>query len=40
MLHRMKHRLFFPKLRERGWNFRIIEHTPDQFEVRIWQESM
>ena len=40
MLHRMKPRLLFPKLQERGWNFRIIEHTPDQIEVRIWQESM
>ena len=40
MLHRMKPRLLFPKLHERGWNFQIIEHTPDQVEVRIWQESM
>ena len=40
MLHRMKPRLLFPKLQERGWNFRVIEHTPDQIEVRIWQESM
>ena len=40
MLHRMKPRLLFPKLQERGWNFRIIEQTPDQIEVRIWQESM
>ena len=40
MLHRMKLRLLFPKLQERGWNFRVIEHTPDQIEVRIWQESM
>ena len=39
-LHRMKPRLLFPKLQERGWNFRIIEHTLDQVEVRIWQESM
>ena len=40
MLHRMKARLLFPKLQERGWNFHVIEHTPDQVEVRIWQESM
>ena len=40
MLHRMKTRLLFLKLQERGWNFRVIEHTPDQVEVRIWQESM
>ena len=40
MLHRMKPSLLFPKLQERGWNFRIIEHTPDQIEVRIWQESI
>ena len=40
MLHRMKPRLLFPKLQERSWNFRVIEHTPDQIEVRIWQESM
>ena len=40
MLHRMKPRLLFPKLQERLWNFRVIEHTPDQVEVRIWQESM
>ena len=40
MLHRMKPWLLFPKLQERGWNFRIIEHTPDQIKVRIWQESM
>ena len=40
MLHRMKPRLFFPKLQERGWNFMVIEHTPVQVEVRIWQESM
>ena len=40
MLHRMKPMLLFPKLQERGWNFRVIEHTPDQIEVRIWQESM
>ena len=40
MLHRMKPRLLFPKLQVRGWNFRVIEHTPDQVEVRIWQESM
>ena len=40
MLHRMKPRMLFHKLQERGWNFRIIEHTPDQIEVRIWQESM
>ncbi len=39
MLHRMKPRLLFPKLQKRGWNFRVIEHTSDQFEVRIWQES-
>ena len=39
MLHWMKPRLLFPKLQERGWNFRVIEHTPDQIEVRIWQES-
>ena len=40
MLHRMKPRLLFPKLQERGWNFRVIEHTQGQIEVRIWQESM
>ncbi len=40
MLHRMKPRLLFLKLQERGLNFRVIEHTPDQVEVRIWQESM
>ena len=40
MLHRMKSRLLFPKLHERGWNFHVIKHTPDQVEVRIWQESM
>ena len=40
MLHRMKPRLLFPNLQERGLNFRIIEHIPDQIEVRIWQESM
>ena len=40
MLHRMKPRLLFPKLQERSWNFRVIEYTPDQIEVRIWQESM
>ena len=40
MLHRMKPRLLFPKLQERGWNFRDIELTPDQVEVRIWKESM
>ena len=40
MLHRMKPRLLFPKLQERGWNFRVIEYTPDQIEVRIWRESM
>ena len=40
MLHRMKPRLLFPKLLERGWNFCVLEHTPDQVEVRIWQESM
>ena len=40
MLHRMKPRLLFPKLQERGWNFHVIEHTPDQVEVRILQESM
>lgn len=40
MLHRMKPRLLFSKLQERSWNFRVIEHTPDQIEVRIWQESM
>ena len=40
MLHRMKPRLLFPKLQERGWNFCVLEHTPDQVEVRIWQESM
>ena len=34
-LHRMKRRLLFPKLQERGWNFRVIEHTPDQIEVSI-----
>ena len=40
MLHRMKPRLLFPELQERGWNYRVIEQTPDQVEVRIWQESM
>ena len=40
MLHRMKPRLLFSKLQERGLNFRVIEHTPDQVEVRIWQELM
>ena len=40
MLHRMKPRLLFPKLQERGLNFRVIKHTQDQIEVRIWQESM
>ena len=40
MLHRMKPRLLFPKLQEGGRNFRVIEHTPDPVEVRIWQESM
>ena len=40
MLHRMKPRLLFPKLQERGWNFRVIEHTPDQVKVRILQELM
>ena len=40
MLHRMIHRLLVPKLQERGWNFRVIEYTPDQIEVLIWQESM
>ena len=40
MLHRMKPRLLFHKLQKRGLNFMVIEHTPDQFEVRIWQESM
>ena len=40
MLHRMKPRLLFPKLQERGWNFKVTEHTPNQIEVRIWQESM
>ena len=40
MLHRVKSRVLFPKLQERGLNFRVIEHTPDQVEVRIWQESM
>ena len=40
MLHRMKPRLLFPNLQERDWNFRVIEHTPNQVEVRIWQESM
>ena len=40
MLHLMKPRLLFPKLQEKGWNFRVIEYTPDQIEVRIWQESM
>ena len=40
MLHRMKPRLLFPKLQERGWNFCVLEHTMDQVEVRIWQESM
>ena len=38
MLHRMKSRLLFPKLQERRWNFCVLEHTPDQVEVRIWQE--
>ena len=40
MLLRMKPRLLFPKLQERGWNIRVIEHTAEQVEVRIWQESM
>ena len=40
MLHRMKPRLLFSKLKERGWNFRVIEETSDQVEVRIWQESI
>ena len=40
ILHRMKPSMLFPKLQERGLNFRVIEHTPDQVEVRIWQESM
>ena len=40
MLHRMKPSLLFPKLQERGLNFRVIEYTPDQIEVRIWKESM
>ena len=40
MLHRMKPRLLFPKLQEKGLNFRVIEHTTDQVEVRIWQESI
>ena len=40
MLHRMKPRLLHPKLQERGWNLKVIEHTPDQIEVRIWQESI
>ena len=40
MHHRMKPRLLFPKLQERGWNFQVIEHTLDQIKVRIWQESM
>ena len=40
MLYRLKPRLLFPKLQEKGWNFRIIENTPVQIEVRIWQESM
>ena len=40
MLHRMKPSLLFPKLQERGLNFRVIEYIPDQVEVRIWQESM
>ena len=40
MLHRMKPRLLFPKLQEKGWNFCFLEHTPDQVEVRIWQELM
>ena len=29
----------FHFVQERGWNFRVIEHTPNQVEVRIWQES-
>ena len=40
MLHRMKPRLLFPKPQERGWKISIVEHTPDQVEVRTWQESM
>ena len=40
MLHRMTPRLLFPKLQERGWIFNDIDHTPDQVEVRIWQESI
>ena len=40
MLHQMKQRLLFPKLQERGLNFRVIEHIPDKVEVRIWKESM
>ena len=40
MQHRMKPRLLFPKLQERGWIFRVIEHTPDQIEVHFWPESM
>ena len=40
MLHRMKPRLLFPKLQEKGWNFRVFEYTSDQIKVRICQESM
>ena len=39
MLHRMKPRLLFPKLQERGYEFQVLEHAPDQVEVRIWLES-
>ena len=39
MLHRMKPRLLFPKLQERGFEFQVLEHTPEQVEVWIWLES-
>ena len=35
MLHRMKPRLLFPKLQEKGLNFRVIEYIADKIEVRI-----
>ena len=40
MLQWIKPRLLFSKHQERGLNFRVIEHTPDQIEFRIWQESI
>ena len=39
MLHHMKPRLLFPKLQEQGFEFQVLEHTPDQVEVCIWLES-